>query len=176
MPTTEYIRLILDVATLFSVVVAFVWLNHGLYPVLKLKIELAEEHQGLLFIRLEVENKSKVHAKVHTGTARLQIIELDASQMKDPSLLSDWVPFDDGPRGEKPIAVMTSTEYVEPSESITVERLHRLSAATVAVHCGFQVLTKTKKIIFFHNPTDRFTTTAWVLTISGRAAVGEAAA
>lgn len=176
MPSAESIRLVFDAARLAVdvtgvcvIAAAFIWLNHGVYPVLKLRIELDERMPGLLFVGLEVENKSKVAAELapdSTMKARLRIVELDGSQIEQLSApLSEWVTFD-----ENSIPVLTSTLFIEPGESIRIERLHPLSRTAAAVHCGFQMRTVTKRIPGLHDPTGSFTTTAWKLLSSSERA------
>jgi hypothetical protein len=189
------------VATWFLARYLFVWINHGLFTVLQPKIELvnADGVPGLVLVRLTVENRSKVYAKIKEGRSRLQILEYHPLQMATPSALSEWVPFYKWRQKKaamKPIQwrdsvpVMTSTTHIEPGESIRVELLYRASQPGVAIHCGLQVRTvpimaklyrnKKGRVRRFsqrclHNPTTRFTTTAWVLVKSEAGAKNVAA-
>jgi hypothetical protein len=141
----EYVRLAVDVIGLCVLAVLFVWLNHGLYPVLNLRIKLQEKSPGLLWIRLEAENKSKVHAELRHDELRalLKLTELDGSQVKQLSAsLSKKVAFD-----ENSIPILSTTKCIEPSEIITIELLHPLSGTTFAVSCGFTVRPQTKKVL-----------------------------
>ncbi|MFZ1011627.1 MAG: hypothetical protein WAN65_32625 [Candidatus Sulfotelmatobacter sp.] len=193
------IQLITSLLTLlgvFAVVVLFVWFNHELFPVLRLKIEMAEskEMPGTVHIRLVAENTSKVHIKLDRKLGSwLQILSYETAQMESVPTFSEWVPFSqdlmekDGPEPRngfpKPRQIMKTTEYIEPGESIQIELLHRplLSRQGIAVACGFQVHTMhlkdeleedghpvlaaiaRKLDELTHNPTNRFTTTAWLL-------------
>jgi hypothetical protein len=123
----------------------------------------------------------------------LQILSYDASQMDSIGTFSEWVPFredridKDGPKPRsgfpRPRQVMKTTENIEPGESIRIELLHRPlpPRGSLAISCGLQVHTVPLKdeleqdghILLAaiarrldeltHNPTDRFTTTAWLL-------------
>ncbi|HWY20972.1 MAG TPA: hypothetical protein VNX26_07095 [Candidatus Acidoferrum sp.] len=192
----QMITSLLTMLGLLAVVVVFVWFNHELFPVLYLKIEMAEskEMPGTIHIRLAAENRSKVHIKLNRSQGSwLQILSYETSQMETLPTFSEWVPFSedrmekDGPQPRngfpKPRQVMKTTEYIEPGESIRIELLHRPlpSRQGIAVACGFQVHTMrlkdeleqsghpvlaamAKKLDeLTHNPTDRFTTTAWLL-------------
>jgi len=160
-PWIELVKLAPQVIALCVAAVLFIRFNHGLYPVLKPRIELRENPLGLLVVRLEIENQSRVHAKLEekVNKARVRIIELDSVQLNQhQTRSSESISFD-----EDSIPVLTSTQFLEPQETIRVELLHRLSKASVVVHCGFQVQTKSKKILGVHNPTNSFTTTSWMV-------------
>jgi hypothetical protein len=180
------ITLVAAVVSLVNVIFAaflFVRIKHGLFPVLQLKIELSEladDASGkprMILIRLIAENKSDVYAKLRRGQSRLQILEHQATLLDETHALSEWVPFAEDRINEgeppkqwaEPLQVVRTTDYIEAGESIRVDFLYRPSAPGVAVHCGFQVLTEPRKIPFLHDPTDSFTTTAWILTQIARA-------
>ena len=159
--------LLIQVAT--AVVAVFTsQVYHGLLPVLGLKIELAEKLPGVLLVRLEAENKSRVAAKVKVS--RLQFVEYDIRRMEPRSELSEWVAFsEDKILGtERPVLwreprpVMTTTNYIKAGQVVTVEILYRPSA-DVAVHCGFQVQIKSGIAARFTGHPASFTTTAWWL-------------
>jgi len=181
-------QLVLTAVGLFAGALYLILIKHGLFPALQLRIEAASAEKSALVIRLTAENRSAVAARLKKGRSRRQILEYDISQMEESSTLEEWVPFYRWRQNNKamePIQwkdsarVMTSTICVEPGEVIRIELLHRIpNLPSVAIHCGFQVRTvpilawlyfnKRRRVRrlakrFLWNPTDRFTTTAWIL-------------
>ena len=150
---------------------AFLLLKHGLFPHLKVQIQLCEAKEGVLIVRLRVENVSELPASKQF--AILQILDYNSSS-KNMRLLSSqgpdpkaswgaqkpqapptsWVPRDPAdPRAknsgwDEPLArrtafdVMDSTETFEPGEVITVELLYQPAKEADFVHGLFQVLAK----------------------------------
>jgi len=148
----------------FLSALVFVWIYHGFFPTIFLALEVSEEVDGVLLIHLVAENKSRIAARMLS--ARLQVLEHEISQT-----LSEWVPFkeEDQRENEKAIAwrkperVITSTKFIQPGQSIVVERLYRPTAG-VAVHVGFQVEVRSLIARLFHrNHNPCFTTTRWIL-------------
>jgi hypothetical protein len=146
----------------------FIWLYHEFLPVLRLTINVTEKKDGMLILRLEATNISKLPARVRSGWARLQVLEHDISGM---TTLSEWVPFvrdkikkDERPtEWRDPVAVLETTKFIKPGETVTVERGHQ-PAFGMAVHCAFQIQVRTNffiGLLYGHSPS--FTTTRWVI-------------
>jgi hypothetical protein len=170
---------LISVAGAIFAAFVFVAIRHGLFPVLHLKIDFAalpsdlSDQPNLLLVRLTAENRSEVKAWLQEGRSQLQVLEHQTSQIQSLQKLSDWVPFakdsikhnEPSKQWAEPLPVMTSTVCIEPRESIVVELLYRPSAPRLAVHCGLQVWTRRSWWLpLLRNPTERFTTTAWMLT------------
>jgi len=149
----------------FLSALVFVWIYHGFFPTIFLELDVSEKVDGMLLIHLVAENKSRIAARMIS--AKLQVLEHEISQT-----MSEWVPFkeEDQRENEKPIAwrkperVITSTKFIQPGQSIVIERLYRPTAG-VAVHVGLQVEVRSFIARLFHrkhNPC--FTTTRWILS------------
>jgi len=144
--------------------VVFVWTYHGFFPTLFLALEVSEKVDGLLLIHLVAENKSRIAARM--VSAKLQVLEHQISEN-----LSEWVPFkkEDQLENEEPIAwrepklVIKSTKFIQPGQSVVVERLYRPGRGE-AVHLGFQVEVRSFIARWSHpNHKPCFTTTRWVV-------------
>jgi hypothetical protein len=192
----QVVTALLTLSGLVVAAVVYALVNHELFPVLQLIIEMkeSEEMPGTIHLKLTAENKSKVHIKVNQEKGVwLQILTYEVSQMEKIRTFSNWVPFKEAsikpggpkPRGEfpDPMRIMETTTNIEAGECIRIEFLHRPlpPRRDLAIACGFQVnaipikdeLRQDGHILlaeiaeklekFTHNPTDRFTTTAWLL-------------
>jgi hypothetical protein len=161
----------------------FVWIYRGLVPVLhiRLKLEWSDKPDEVVLVRVEVENTSRVAAKIKPNKitegapdwwgARLRLVEHDISQIERMKIQGGWVAFDEIPLEENRLPLnqirpMPTTEYINAGEVVTLEYVYRPSGA-VAVECGCQVKVKLSPVArfahqrFWRDGNITFTTTAF---------------
>jgi hypothetical protein len=139
-------------------------------PVIDLRVSprWVDHRDDLVILTLELENRSKV--AVSKRSARIQCLEHTPVM----GLLSEWVPFtESGIRtGEEPVewseplAILATTQKIEPQAVLRVEFLYRYSAPPSLLHCAVQFVGNLNPITRVANRlgtgTDSWTTTLWV--------------
>ena len=149
MEFTDLIGLMSDIALIIAILIGallavFIFVQFA--PKLKLRIlpHWVDKSKGLLLLRLEVENHSRIRVK--KDKILLQILEHEFSAQ---GYLSEWVPFtneaiktEEQPKEwHEPIEIFQSTIYINPEEILSVERLHHCPQNTI-LHIGIQAKVK----------------------------------
>ena len=135
----------------------------------RLILRWADMTSGVLIVKVEVHNKSKVYVTLQK--CELQIFERD---IPPSGYISEFVPFEKGdPRTDPPIPeqewhapvrILGTTLTIEPGEIITVERAYHCQTERPIIHCAIQVHAKVTCRLKLANlrfkPTERWTATA----------------
>ncbi len=104
--------------------------------------------QGLLVLSLELKNRAKF--RVMKEEVLFQSLEYDIPQSGE---LTEWLPFSknrilqtEPPRQwREPSKIMQSTQWLEPEETVVVERLYKCPRDT-ALHFGVQFKASPKTV------------------------------
>ena len=172
MDFTEVISLARDIALIVAMLLG-AWLAVFVYvqfaPKLQLRIlpRWVDETKGLLILKLEVENNSRI--RVPKQKIQLQILE---HEVPAHGCLSEWVPFDEEAvllqekpkEWHDPIEIFQSTEYLNPGETVSVERLCHCPQDSI-LHVGLQAKAKLGALgrlaAWFRSWNDQWTSTIW---------------
>lgn len=149
MSFTEVMGLVGDIAVLVAMLLGaglavFVFVQFA--PSLQLRIlpRWADEAKGLIILKLEVKNKSRI--RVPKQRICLQILE---HEVPAGGSLSEWVPFDkqvilpqEQPKEwHEPVEIFQTTRYLNPGEMLSVEMLCHCPRESV-LHVGLQAKAK----------------------------------
>ena len=162
---------LVDIIITFIAVFAAIWFFRALWMVVEPRLILrwADITSGVLIVRVEVHNKSKVYVTLQK--CELQILERD---IPPSGYISEFIPFEKGdPRTDPPIPeqewhvpvrILATTSTIEPGETIEVERAYRCQTERPIIHCAIQVHAKVTWRLKLANlrckPTERWTATA----------------
>ena len=129
--------------------------------------------RGLVILRVKLQNSGKVAAmkqEACIGFSEKKIALLGSMLPEWLTLAGDNVSADQLKSKEEPIPpnqgreILSTTKKIEPGEVVTVDFLYRLPANTVS-HCLVQFKAKLGffTCLFHPEPSDSWTTTAWVV-------------
>ena len=162
---------IIDISLKIVIVIFGTWLSIyftlRFMPVLEIITNTywLQSKEDSFILKIDLVNKSKVRLKKEIVS--LQILEYDFEKTK---LLSEWVPFKENKiiasekplQWNNPVEILTTTDKIEASEKISVERLIKYDPEKI-YHIGIQFCARfnwfEKIINRFYKKNERWTST-----------------
>jgi hypothetical protein len=128
---TQWFDLAKDIFAFVGILatVAFYPLQRSLAPVVTLRLDGRWDDHGLLIIRFEIENPSKVRLKLIESETRYIKREHSIGEL---STLTEWVEF-----GDEAVRILQQSTWVYPGEIVSVER--PLVTTSRVIQVAFQV-------------------------------------